>query len=148
MLAPPTISIPLPSRNLSETGSLSGHDFSAPPKFPHTRAQLASLARQYKVPDVFEGDPDGDDPRVDSALVGRVVMLLGNEREDELKSLLKDTFGPIDEEDVSEISSTLWSLARGSCSIHTTFFYVRCSTEIGGARTSVCWGFCASDRHR
>ena len=29
----------------------------------------------------------------------------GNEREDELKSLLKDTFGPIDEEDVSEISS-------------------------------------------
>ena len=53
-----------------------------------------------------EGDPDGDDPRVDSALVGKVVMLLGSEREDELKSLLKETFGPIDEEDVSEILST------------------------------------------
>lgn len=104
MLAPPTISIPLPSSNLSETGSLSGQDLSAP-KFPHTRAQLASLARQYKVPEVFEGDPDGDDPRVDSTLVSKVVMLLSNEREDELKSLLKDTFGPIDEEDVSEISS-------------------------------------------
>ena len=106
MLAPPTISIPLPSSNLSDTGSLSGQDPSAPLKFPHTRAQLASLARQYKVPEVFEGDPDGDDPRVDSALVGKVVTLLGNEREDELKSLLKETFGPIDEEDVSEISST------------------------------------------
>ena len=105
MLAPPTISIPLPSSNLSDTGSLSGQDPSAPPKFPHTRAQLASLARQYKVPEVFEGDPDGDDPRVDSALVAKVVVLLSNEREDELKSLLKDTFGPIDEEDVSEIVS-------------------------------------------
>ncbi|KAH9840126.1 uncharacterized protein C8Q71DRAFT_745921 [Rhodofomes roseus] len=102
MLATPTISIPLPSSNLSEAGSFTGQDLSAPPKFPHTRAQLSAIARQYRSADTFEGDPDGDDPRVNSLLVGKVVVLLSSEREDDLKTLLKDTFGPIDEEELEQ----------------------------------------------
>ncbi|KAH9933329.1 uncharacterized protein B0H18DRAFT_1208064 [Fomitopsis serialis] len=103
MLATPTISIPLPSSNLSEAHSLTGQDLSAPPKFPHTRAQLSAIARQHKSSlDTFEGDPDGDDPRINSSLVGKVVMLLTNEREDELKALLKGTFGRIDEEELEQ----------------------------------------------
>jgi len=99
MLAPPIISIPAPSSDISDSGSISGQELSVP-KFPHTRAQLSAIARQYKPSDGYDGDPDGDDPRVGSALVGRVAVLLDNEHEDELKRLLKDTFGPIDEEEV------------------------------------------------
>ncbi|KZT09906.1 uncharacterized protein LAESUDRAFT_694399 [Laetiporus sulphureus 93-53] len=98
MLAPPTIAIP--SDDIADTG----HDGPAPSghKFPHTRAQLSAIARQYKTGlESNDADPDADDPRVDSALVGKVTALLNSEREDDLKQLLKDTFGSIDEEEVS-----------------------------------------------
>ncbi|PCH44392.1 hypothetical protein WOLCODRAFT_26736 [Wolfiporia cocos MD-104 SS10] len=98
MLAPPTISIPVPSNGGLETGL----DTSASQKFPHTRAQLTAIARQYKPADAFDTDPEGDDPRVDSALVGKVAVLLDGEREDELKLLLKGSFGPIVEEELEQ----------------------------------------------
>ncbi|KAI0924017.1 hypothetical protein AcV5_009387 [Taiwanofungus camphoratus] len=98
MLAAPTISIPLPSNGLSD---LSSEDTA--PKFPHTRAQLSAIARHYKPSDFYEGDPDGEDPRISSALVARVAGLLDNEHEDELKSLLKNTFGQsIEEEELEQ----------------------------------------------
>lgn len=86
---------------LSDSGSLSGFD-PPPPRFPHTRAQLSAIARQYKLPDSYDSDAEGDDvPRVSAPLVARVVVLLDQEHEDEVKSLLKDTFGHIDDEAVS-----------------------------------------------
>lgn len=102
MLAPPIISIPAPSSDISDSGSLSGHDSAAQPKFPHTRAQLSAIARQYRSVDAYDHDADGDDLRVNAVLVGRVAVLLDNEREDDLKTLLKETFGHIDEEELEQ----------------------------------------------
>ncbi|KAJ7132079.1 hypothetical protein C8R44DRAFT_612099 [Mycena epipterygia] len=67
--------------------------------FPHTRAQLSAIARQYKpLPsDVYDGDADDDFSRVSSELVEQVVSLLVNEREDELKAVLKAAYGMDDE---------------------------------------------------
>lgn len=111
MLAPPIISIPAPSSDISDSGSLSGHDSAAQPKFPHTRAQLSAIARQYRSVDAYDHDADGDDLRVNAVLVGRVAVLLDNEREDDLKTLLKETFGHIDEEEVSVLRPD----PNGSC---------------------------------
>lgn len=70
-------------------------------KFPHTRAQLAAVARQYKPADTHESDTDQDDlGRVPASLLTRVVSLLADEKEDELKALLKDTYG-LDNQSVS-----------------------------------------------
>lgn len=73
------------------------------PKFPHTRAMLAAIAREYKVPEpvsTTESDTDGEniDDRagVDSATVRKVAALLQEENEDELKQVLKDRFGAPD----------------------------------------------------
>lgn len=65
-------------------------------KFPHTRAQLAALARQFKPLDNYESD--GDD-RVPPRLLNQVISLLIDEREDELKTLLKAAFS-VDEDSV------------------------------------------------
>lgn len=70
-------------------------------KFPHTRAQLCALARQHKPADNCEPELDADDlNRVPSSLVNQVVSLLVDEKEDELKTLLKETFD-MDDETVS-----------------------------------------------
>lgn len=53
--------------------------------FPHTRALLSALGRRYK-----GVDDDDDDERT---LVGQVVALLVDEKEDELKGLLEATYG-------------------------------------------------------
>ncbi|KAE9393464.1 hypothetical protein BT96DRAFT_924018 [Gymnopus androsaceus JB14] len=68
-------------------------------KFPHTRAQLAAFSRQYKASDSYDSDAEGGDElsKVPSAFVNRVVSLLVDEREDELKELLKDTYGTDDQ---------------------------------------------------
>ena len=105
MLVPPTISVPFDSANVtvrSVTPTISTpHELSAPPRFPHTRAQLTSIARQYRPLDNYDDDNDDGSNRITSAFVARVASLLDEEREDELKTLLKDTFGPsIDDEDV------------------------------------------------
>lgn len=100
-LGPPAISFLRPTSSLSsfsDSGSVhNDHDHSGIPRFPHTRAQLAAIARQYK-PDGY-GDAEGDVSAVSSSFVGRVVGLLDGEREDDVKSLLKDTFGPSIPED-------------------------------------------------
>jgi hypothetical protein len=74
--------------NGASSSDLSGY------KFPHTRAQLSAIARQNKPLDSYDSDADGDEySRVSSALVSKVVSLLDNEQEDELKTLLKGTYG-------------------------------------------------------
>jgi hypothetical protein len=79
--------------------NLSGH------KFPHTRAQLSAIARQNKPLDCYDSDADGDEySRVSSSFVMKVVALLDEEHEDELKTLLKGTYG-MDDETVSPRSS-------------------------------------------
>ena len=74
----------------------------ANPKFPHTRAQLAAWARQQKHSDSYDSDAEGTDElnRVSSTTLNKVIGLLVDEREDELKTLLKETFG-FDDQQVS-----------------------------------------------
>jgi hypothetical protein len=74
---------------------------SAAKKFPHTRAQLSAILRQHNP----QLDHASDDyARVSSSFVAKVVSLLDEEQEDELKALLKATYG-MDDETVSDISS-------------------------------------------
>ena len=100
-LGPPSISLLRPTSslsNLSDSVALhSDHDHAGQPRFPHTRAQLAAIARLYK-PDAFS--PDADDGNISSSLVTRVVGLLDGEREDDIKHLLKDMFGPMSDDEV------------------------------------------------
>ncbi|RPD64303.1 hypothetical protein L226DRAFT_460365 [Lentinus tigrinus ALCF2SS1-7] len=104
-LGPPSIALLRPTSslsNLSDSVALhSDHDHPGQPRFPHTRAQLAAIARLYK-PDAFTGDAEGDQNSISSSLVARVVGLLDSEREDELKMLLKDMFGPISEDELEQ----------------------------------------------
>ncbi|RDB15838.1 Zinc finger CCCH domain-containing protein 6 [Hypsizygus marmoreus] len=83
------------SGSLSDPGSASGSYISSAsmPKFPHTRAQLSAIARQHKPLDHYDSDFDGDEfNRVSSSFVNKVVALLVDENEDELKTLLKSTY--------------------------------------------------------
>lgn len=96
------------SGNVSDSGSI--NDLA--PRFPHTRAQLSSIARQHKPLDTrfdsrvdsCDSDVEGDDaPRVSNSFVNKVVALLDHEHAEELKDLLKETY-PMDEESVSTSS--------------------------------------------
>lgn len=103
MLAPPAISVPsdLQARPGSQAAAATPQELSAPLRFPHTRAQLTAIARQYRPLDNYDDENDDDPSRVTSALVTRVASLLDAEREEDLKNLLKETFGPgIDEDEV------------------------------------------------
>ncbi|KAF9078166.1 hypothetical protein BDP27DRAFT_1356857 [Rhodocollybia butyracea] len=62
-------------------------------------AQLAAFSRQYKASDSYDSDAEGGDElaKVPSAFLTRVVSLLVDEREDELKELMKDTYGMDDQ---------------------------------------------------
>jgi hypothetical protein len=66
--------------------SISGHALAH--KYPHTRASLHALMRE-------EGD------EVAESVLAQVVRLLGDESEDELKILLKNTMEDLSEEAVS-----------------------------------------------
>ncbi|PPQ72547.1 hypothetical protein CVT24_004885 [Panaeolus cyanescens] len=57
-------------------------------KFPHTRAQLAAISRQFK-----DSIDQSDTDLVPQLLLNQVVSYLVQEKEDELKDLLKITFG-------------------------------------------------------
>lgn len=70
-------------------------------KFPHTRAQLSAIARQFK-PDDSESEPD-DYNRVPQSFINQIVSLLVDEKEDELKILLKTTFA-MDDDSVRLVS--------------------------------------------
>lgn len=118
MLAPPTISVPFDPTIRSITPTLSNpQELSAPPRFPHTRAQLTAIARQYRPLDNYDDDNDDESnpSRITSAFVTRVAALLDSEREEELKTLLKDTFGPsIDDEEVSTFPHHALCVANSS----------------------------------
>jgi len=79
-----------------DTLSTNAPDIHTLNKFPHTRAQLAALARQYKPLDSDSGSLD----HVEQRLVNQVVSLLADEREDDLKELLQQVYG-LDDESVS-----------------------------------------------
>jgi hypothetical protein len=71
-------------------------------QFPHTRALLAHIYRQHKPPDSYDSDAEGDDlTKVPSVFVTRVVSLLDQEHEDDLKALLRDHYTGIDDDVVS-----------------------------------------------
>lgn len=115
MLEPPLISVPFdpslrPESPWSTSSQSAPRELSAPPRFPHTRAQLSAIARQYRPADsTYDEDYDGDEAStVTSALVARVASLLDSEHEDELKGLLKVTFGSsIDDDEASRHSRVL-----------------------------------------
>ena len=118
MLATPTISTPY-----DPFGRTDSQELSAPPRFPHTRAQLTAIARQYRPLDNYDDDNEDDSGRVTSSLVARVASLLDAEREEDLKNLLKETFGPnMDDEEVSRSCAIVaWAshclcAARAACS--------------------------------
>lgn len=102
MLAPPTIAVPFDPTIRSDSPAVSTlQELYAPPRFPHTRAQLTAIARQYRPLDNYEDDHEDGSNRITSALVARVASLLDAEREEDLKNLLRDSFGPaIDDDEV------------------------------------------------
>ena len=88
------LSLPSDPGYLSDSGELNGVEDLTQPRYPHTRAQLSSLARQYKPLDNVDSDLEIDDiPRVSSSFVKRVVAMLIDEREDDLQTLLRESFG-------------------------------------------------------
>lgn len=101
MLAPPpAISVPFNTLIRSDSPAISTpQELSAPPRFPHTRAQLTAIARQYRPLDNYDDDNEDGSSRITSALVARVASLLESEREEDIKNLLKDSFGPNIEDD-------------------------------------------------
>ena len=88
------------SAALEEPGFLSmasdpDQSSAASAKYPHTRAILAAIAASAKLSDTesLDTDQDGDEgQRISPALVSRVVTLLQEEKEDELKEHLKQAF--------------------------------------------------------
>ena len=69
-------------------------------KFPHTRAQLSAIARQFKPQDIYDTEPEPGYDRVSQSFLNQVVSLLVDENEDELKIILKTTFA-MDDDNVS-----------------------------------------------
>ncbi|KAF8519676.1 hypothetical protein JB92DRAFT_2710305 [Gautieria morchelliformis] len=81
-------------------------------KYPHTRAILTAIAASVKLPDSegLDADQDGDDgQRISPALVSRVVTLLQEEKEDELKDHLKQAFS-IPDTDESQLDQNVLEL--------------------------------------
>lgn len=73
-------------------------------KLPHTRALLASIWRENKPEDAstfLESEPNSDGPGatdvIDASLLNQAVLYLAHEQEDELKNLLKESFGSPDD---------------------------------------------------
>jgi hypothetical protein len=104
-----TLSLPSPSP--FSTGS-SRHDTSTG-THPHLRAQLGSIHRQFKPLENHEVEANVDDAvnRVSSSFVQRVVRLLENEHEDELKTLLQETYA-IDDETVRFVARVNFQTAQ------------------------------------
>lgn len=70
------------------------------PRFPHVRAALSAIAKQYK-PTELDDEAGGDDlNRVNTATVSKVVNLLEEEDEDQLQALLKETYAILDDTEV------------------------------------------------
>lgn len=88
-----------PPLTLTPQGTFATSDNASEPaqRFPHIRAQLSAIYQQHKGP--LEGCEDNDDEltRITTSLVTKVAALLGDEREDELKELLKTSLGVDDD---------------------------------------------------
>jgi hypothetical protein len=111
-------------------------------KFPHTRALLAALAREYGVAtkntnksssETSDSEPESDgkeDATNSDTLVAQVIQLLDDEDEDALKELLKETFD-ISDESVSVLSNTYrpYSLIRSPRP--STTMYLNLCTSVG-----------------
>jgi len=121
MLSPPTNGAKPTTPTKSTTMMTTSNTSNSSNKYPHTRAQLSYIARQYK-PSVYtfpgfetsdNGDADnlhsneaelnGNRQGVSQALVKEVVSLLGEEKDEELKTLLKESYG-MDDDSVSSCS--------------------------------------------
>lgn len=90
--------MPPPSAGSPHDNALECNSVSAVQRFPHTRAQLLAIFRQYKGSLEDQGDNDNDESsRVSTALVTKVAGLLADEQEDELKALLRTTLGVDDD---------------------------------------------------
>ena len=87
------------SRTTSDTGSEAFND--SMPRFPHVRALLSAMARQHRAAgDNYESEGEGDG-QVPSGFVSRVVGMLDEEHEEELKSLLKEHYPGLEDDVVS-----------------------------------------------
>jgi len=72
-------------------------------RYPHTRAQLSAIARHYKLVENYDSDAETDEyTRAPAGLVNAVVALLADEKEEELKALLRTTYG-MDEDSVGAL---------------------------------------------
>jgi len=78
-----------------------------PIKFQHTRALLANIARDNEgvQPGVLIGPLEGDDDAdggaaVSGSIIAQVSTLIQADNEDGLKTLLRDSFGVPDDENV------------------------------------------------
>ncbi|EAU90148.1 hypothetical protein CC1G_05686 [Coprinopsis cinerea okayama7 len=96
-MAPLAVPKPIPYANgngqTPYTSSTDSSGSASAAKFPHTRAQLAAIARQYKPADTYDGNIEVEEAnRVPSSLVTKVVSFLVDEKEDELKAALKEAF--------------------------------------------------------
>jgi len=124
---PLVINSPFSSRQMNGHTDTNGGSLGG--KFPHTRAQLSAIARQYKPTDNYDGDVEADDyNKVPQNLVNEVVSLLVDEKEDDLKTLLKSSYAMDDE---SVCVSTLPDLRDR---------LPGCGTNFCGCRLSrMCW---------
>jgi hypothetical protein len=80
----------------------------AAPKFPHTKAQLAIIAKQspfaHNSPKPLALNLDGYDSTendISPALLSRAIILLEEEREEDLREFLREHFHIMDDEVVS-----------------------------------------------
>lgn len=111
MLSPPRNGAKTTTPPSKSTGNSTTNSNTPSNKYPHTRAQLSYFARQYKPAYASSGHDSHDNGDMDNlhsneaelkqgvsqALVNEVVSLLGEEKDEELKALLKENYGMDDE---------------------------------------------------
>ena len=76
------------------------------PRYPHTRAQLAAVARQHRAVDSVDTGDEDDASRISASLLSKVVGLLVDEEEDELKDALKEAFPDMNDDAVCFVAYT------------------------------------------
>ena len=86
-------------RTTSDAGGDSFND--SGPRFPHVRALLSAMARQHRAAgDSYDSEGEGEG-QVPSGFVSRVVGMLDEEHEEELKQMLKEHYPSLEDDVVS-----------------------------------------------